>query len=320
VSEINTIFIEALVPVFFGLGLGYYAGLRGRVDNRNVAALNTTLMHFVLPCSLILGVGRTPPAVLRSQFSLLAVIALAMLAIYGIAFWLERRIFHKTAAEAAVQSLTVAFSNNVAVGLPLLSSLYGAPGLVAVAAAIMAGVLVLSPITLVLLECHAAGAEASFQPLWKRVEPAVLTSLRRPVILAPLCALLLPLTGHALPGIAAHALDLVGKAAVGLALFLTGLILSAQPLRISPGVACGVVLKNIVQPAIVVLLLLLLHLHGDIAREAFLLAAVPAGFFGTVFGARYGVRSHDASSTLLLSTVLSIVTLPAAIALSGYLK
>jgi len=320
VSETSAIFFEALVPVFFGLGLGYYAGVRKRVDNHNVHALNTTLMHFVLPCSLILGIGRTPPAVLRSQFSLLAVIALAMLAIYGISFWLERKIFHKTSAEAAVQALTVGFSNNVAIGLPLLSSLYGASGLLAVAAAIMDGVLVLSPITLVLLECHAAGAQSSSRPQWKRVGPAILTSLRRPVILAPLCALLLPLTGHALPRFAANSFELVGKATVGLALFLTGLILSAQPLRISPGVACGVVLKNILQPAIIVLLMLLMHMHGDIAREAFLLAAVPAGFFGTVFGARYGVRSHDTSSTLVLSTILSLVTLPAAIAVSGYLK
>lgn len=319
-SVTNTIFLEALVPVFFGLGLGYYAGLRKRVDNRNVSALNTTLMHFVLPCSLILGVGSTPPAVLRSQFSLLAVLVLAMLAIYGIAFWLERKIFRKTSAEAAVQALTVGFSNNVAIGLPLLASLYGAPGLLAVAAAIMGGVLVISPITLVLLECHAAGAETSSHPLLKRIGPAILTSVRRPVILAPLCALLLPITGHALPGIAVRSLDLVAKATIGLALFLTGLILSAQPLRISPGVACGVLLKNIVQPAIVVLLLLLLHLHGNIAREAFLLAAVPAGFFGTVFGARYGISSHDASSTLVLSTILSIVTLPAAIAMSVYLR
>jgi len=318
VSAISRIFTEALIPVFFGLGLGYYAGWRGRVDNRNVSALNVTLMHFVLPCSLFLAVGRTPPEVLRSQFSLLAVLALAMVAIYALVYFMGRRFFHQSSNEASVQALTVSFSNNVAVGLPLLSSLFAATGLLAVAAAIMVGVLVISPLTLVLLECNAAG-EKNSQSLVKRLGPAVLTSLRRPVILAPVCALLLPLTGHTLPITAVHVLDLVGKATVGLALFLTGLILSAQPMRITTAVAVGVFLKNVAQPAVVFLLILIFHQHGYIAREEFLLAAVPAGFFGTVFGARYGVGSQESSSTLVLSTLASIITLPVAIALSGYL-
>jgi len=311
--------MEALVPVFFGLALGYYAGRSGRVDNRNVTSLNTTLMHFVLPCSLFLGVGRTPAIVLRSQFALLAIIVIAMVVIYALVFVIERKTLRKSSSEASVQALTVAFSNNVAVGLPVLSCLYGSAGLLAVAAGIMAGVLVISPVTLVLLECHATGTETGAAPMLQRLKPAILASLRRPVILAPVCALLFPLTGHTLPVAAVHAFNLVSEATIGLALFLTGLILSAQPLRLSTGVVLGVLLKNVAQPAIMVLLILLFRQHGEIAREAFLLAAVPAGFFGTVFGSRYGVASRDTSSTLVLSTAVSLVTLPVAIVLSGYL-
>jgi len=315
----NTIFLNALVPVFFGLALGYYAGRRGRIDNKNVTALNVTLMHFLLPCSLFLAVGRTPRAVLQSESSLLAVLVLTMAVTYAIVYSVERSLLRQPSSEAAVQSLTVAFANNVAVGLPLLSILYGASGQLAVAAAIMAGVLVMSPITLVLLECGAVSSSAS--TTWpQRLGSALLATLRRPVVLAPLCALGFPLTGHILPAAAVQTLDLTGKATIGVALFLTGLILSAQPLRIPLGAAFGVLLKNIVQPAIMFLLLLLFHLHGDIARQAFLISAIPAGFFGTVFGARYGVSSPDASSTLVLSTVLSIVTLPIAIALSAFIK
>jgi malonate transporter len=48
-----------------------------------------------------------------------------------------------------------------------------------------------------------------------------------------------------------------------------------------------------------------------------LLAAVPAGFFGTVFGARFGVASIEASSTLIASTLFSIVTLSLVIYLTA---
>jgi malonate transporter len=222
VSATNQIFLDVLVPVFFGLGLGYYAGWRGRVDNKNVHALNVTLMHFILPCSLFLGVARTPPALLRSQSSLLAMIGLYMLAIYAIVFFLERKPLGKSTREASVQALTVAFSNNVAIGLPLLTVLFAATGLLAVTAGIMAGALIVSPITLVLLEWNAAGAQGGSSSRFARLGPAVLASLRRPVVLAPLCALIVPLTGHTLPVAVVHTLDLTGKATVGLALFLTG--------------------------------------------------------------------------------------------------
>jgi malonate transporter len=315
----SALFIDTLLPVFFVLALGYYAGRRGRIDNRNTTALNTALMHFALPCSLFLGVGRTPPAVLRSQFPLLAALAIAMLGTYGLTYFLERRFFKAQPSEAAVQSLTVSFSNNVAVGLPLLSGIFGATGLLAAAAGIVAGALVVSPITLVLLECYAGNPADVATPLSKRLPSAILASLRRPVILAPLLALLLPITGISFPSAAVHSLDLIGKATVGLALFLTGLILSAQRFRLSLGVATGVLLKNFGQAALLVALIFAFRLHGELAREAFLLAAVPAGFFGTVFSARYGVTSLEASSTLVLSTCLSIATLPLAIVLSAHL-
>ncbi len=313
--SISKVFLETLIPVFFVLGLGYYAGRRGRLDNRNVGALTTALMHFALPCSLFLGVARTPPAVLRSQSPVLGVLALAMLLTYGLVFWISRRWLHASISRAAVQSLTVSFSNNVAIGLPLLASLYGPPGLLAVAAGIMAGALVVSPITLVLLEIGAEAQGEVAVPLGRRVRAAVLAALRRPIVLAPLLALAVPLGGFTLPPPVIASLDLLGKATVGVALFLTGLILSAQKIRLSPSVALGLLLKNVGQPALVALLLVVFHIHGQIAAEAFLLAAVPAGFFGTVFGARYGVESADASSTLLLSTALSVVTLPLAIVL-----
>lgn len=40
------------------------------------------------------------------------------------------------------------------------------------------------------------------------------------------------------------------------------------------------------------------------------LAALPSGFFGLLIGASYGAKSKVASSSLILSTALSILTLP----------
>lgn len=316
-SVILRILSETLIPVYFVLGLGYYAGARGRVDNRNTASIDVLLMHFALPCSLFLGIARTSISLLRSQAPLLAVLAIAMGLSYALQFYLNRRVFHIPLKEAAVGSLTSSFANNVAVGLPLLASIYGPPGLTAVAVGIVVGALLLSPITLVVLECQ--DGEQVSRPLGKRLAFACFASFKRPVVLAPLAALLSLLLGITIPAPLDRSLDLIGKGTVGLALFLTGLLLSAQPFRLSANVLGGILVKNFVQPGIALALVFIFVLRGDLGREAFLLAALPAGFFGTVFGARYDVRSVEMNSILVLSTAISIVTIPVAYLLSIHL-
>jgi malonate transporter len=53
-----------------------------------------------------------------------------------------------------------------------------------------------------------------------------------------------------------------------------------------------------------------------IGREVTILSAVPTGFFGILFGLRYGVVSDDVGSTLIASTILSAATIPAVIFLT----
>ena len=315
-SVILRILSETLIPVYFVLGLGFYAGVRGRVDNRNTASINVVLMHFALPCSLFLGIARTSVS-LRSQALLLALLAIVMGLSYALLFYLNRRVFRIPLKEAAVGSLTSSFANNVAVGLPLLASIYGPPGLTAVAVGIVVGALLLSPITLVVLESQ--DSEQASRPLRKRLASACFASFKRPVVLAPLAGLLSLLLGIKIPAPLDRSLDLISKGTVGLALFLTGLLLSAQPFRLSANVLAGILVKNFVQPAIALALVFIFVLRGDLGREAFLLAALPAGFFGTVFGARYDVRSVEMSSILVLSTAISIVTIPIAYLISIHL-
>lgn len=311
----GTTILNSLAPVFFVLGLGYAAGLMKMVDNKNVASINVMLMNFALPCALFLAIARTSSKVLQQQYRLVAALAIAMVLIYWITWILQRRLFHLQPGEAAIQSLTVAFSNNVAVGLPLLLSMYGPEGTVAVAAGIAVGAIVISPITLVILE---SGTEkAKLMPARTRLLYAVLQSCKRPIVWAPVAGMVFSLLGIPLPDVTARMLNLIGQCTAGVALFLTGLILSAQPFRLEANAITGVILKNIVQVALMFGLVRLLGVPAPAARQGVLLAAVPAGFFGTVFGARFGVASIEASSTLIASTLFSVVTLSAVIYLTA---
>ena len=311
----GTTILNSLAPVFFVLGLGYFAGLWKMVDNKNVHSINVMLMNFALPCALFLAIARTSSKVLARQYRLVVAMALAMILIYALTWILQSRMFHLEANEAGVQSLTVSFSNNVAVGLPLLISMFGPEGTVAVAASIGVGSIVISPVTLVILESGTEKAQS--MPVRTRLLYAVLQSCKRPVTWAPLLGVAFSLIGVPIPDVAGRMLNLIGQCTAGVALFLTGLILSAQPFRLGGNAIMSVILKNIVQVALMFGFVLLLRVPAPEARQGVLLAAVPAGFFGTVFGARFGVASIEASSTLIASTLFSIVTLSLVIYLTA---
>jgi predicted permease len=101
----------------------------------------------------------------------------------------------------------------------------------------------------------------------------------------------------------------MGTATAGGALFLTGLIISAQRFSLNVSVLlCGLA-KNAVQPAICLALALVFGMPVETLRWVVLIAAVPSGFFGIVFGKGFNVTPRSASSSLAFSYLLSLISL-----------
>ena len=118
----------------------------------------------------------------------------------------------------------------------------------------------------------------------------------------PMLGVVFSMLGMPLPEALSRSFLLIGHAASGVALFLTGLILSAQRIELSANVWSGTFLKNVVHPLLVVGLILALPMDRDTAQAALLLSALPSGFFGVLLGLRYDVKSHLAGSTLIVTS------------------
>src|SRR6202047_4445358 len=97
------IIAEALVPVFFVMFLGYFAGARRIIDNQHVASLNVLLMTFVLPAALFVGLAQTSRSGLEENGKLVLVLVISMLVIFGITFALNHYVFRLSPGENAVQ-------------------------------------------------------------------------------------------------------------------------------------------------------------------------------------------------------------------------
>ena len=308
------ILLNALVPIFAVMALGYVAGWSRDIDNRHVAELNALVMDFALPASLFAATASTSRALLLAQWPLTLVFIVSMLALYALSYWMQRRLHGLGPCEASVQALTIALPNYAAAGLPLIAAVFGAADTIYVALSIASGSIVLSPPTLAILEVHKAPAGERNLGVVLR---AVGLSFVKPIVLGPVAGVAFSLLGIPLPTAVSSSLHLIGQAAGGVALFLTGLILSSQRIELDRNVVSGVLLKNVVHPLFALGLMLALPIDRDIARAVLILCALPSGFFGVLFGLRYGLESHVAGSTLIVSSLTSVATLTVALVLTS---
>jgi malonate transporter len=308
------VILTALLPIFFVMALGFVAGRTRRIDNHHVGEINALVMEFSLPVSLFAATASTPRSQMISEGPLFAILGVAMLVPHAFWYVLRRRNSNTPRAEAAVEALTVALPNFAAAGLPIVSAILGAHATVHVAVAIAAGSILPSPLTLMLLELSGGNGLAT-ESAAVRVRRALRRALTKPIVLAPVLGTLFSISGLEFGSIAHASMQLIGQAAGGVALFLTGLILSAQPFRVNRRVAAATGITNVIQPLLVVALVLVFPVPPEIAKVSILLAALPAGFFGILFGVNYKLTSADVGPMVIASTVFSGVTLAITIAL-----
>ena len=309
---------DALVPIFAGLLLGYFAGLWRRMDNQNVRTLITFVMSFAIPCSLFLAIASTPRTALREQAAAGLVLAIVYAVLYAVSFVWTRSRENLNASDSSVVALTLGFPNSAAVGLPLLASVFGSRATVTVATSLAIGSITVSPITLAILERSRRGSAgvsgtglSGESSALRQITLSLIHSCKRPIVWAPLLGLAFSCADLTLPSFIHRSLAVMGSAADGSALVLTGLVVSAQKFEIRGNTLITVLLKNALQPAIALGICMLIHLNIEQTRYVTLISAMPCGFFGVVFGRDFDSNPKLASSGLIASYLVGVGSLAA---------
>ena len=312
------ILANSLIPVFAGLLLGYLAGLRKVVDNKDLRTLITFVMSFAVPCALFTTIARASHPLLWGQSKVALILATVYLAIYALMYFSARTLGKMTAADSAVLSLTLAFPNAAAIGVPLLPAVYGNGSSVSVAVAIAVGAVTISPITLAILEGN-TGDHDHLSAL-ARIRVSLWRAVRRPVVWAPVLGVLVDALNLTVPSYVDMSLAIFGAATAGAALFLTGLVVSAQRFDLNWGVGWSVFGKTLLQPALCLGAARVFGLPLEQTRYVVLIGAIPCGFFGVVFGKSFDATPAVASSSLIASTLAGVLTLAGWIVLSSHLQ
>jgi malonate transporter and related proteins len=305
---VTTVLINTLVPIFAGLLLGFIAGRRGMMDNLHVGNLIVLVMNFAIPCALFITIIQSSRAVLLQHIPVALMITLIFSALYLVSYFWARRRLGMSVSDAAVLALTIGFPNSAAIALPLFNGVYGPGSTVTAALSIVIGSITISPLTLAILEAdkQPTGNGVSIGQILRSFPRALV----RPVVWAPLLALIGVVFGIHLPSFLTGTLITLGSAATGSALILTGLVVSAQKFRFNGSVAATTLLKLVGQPLIALCVMLLLHMDRGDLRNILIICAIPDGFFGLVFGKGFNHTPETASSGLIGTYLVGWLTLP----------
>ncbi len=327
--------VGALLPVVLTLVLGVVAGWRHDEDSKAAGALNRMVLRYALPLALFAGTVGTPRATLLAQGKLALILLVGtvvpFLIAFGIRYWKSRDL-----SAAALQGMGFGFPSIPFTAIAILTPLVGNAAVLVVAVGGSVINIMIVPATLVALalakrsqgssnkspqpssgkrdqgspagsqnDQRGAKEDASSQSLAK-----VLTeSLLSPIVLAPIIALILVLSGVVIPKLILGSFKLLGNTVGGVALFASGVILQAQKPTVSWPIVISTIGRNLLIPGIALGLLTLLGVDHEVRKIAVLSLALPAAALQITLAVQNNVYEKENASFLLYSNLFSVFTL-----------
>jgi malonate transporter len=310
--------LTALAPVVVTLLLGFAAAWHQDFGAKDAAVLNRMVLLYAVPVALFVGTVGTPRGAWVVDVAFAVAMCVAIVGMYALVFLFFRFMLRFSLSESVLAALAASAPAAPFMGPAILGDLLGKASAISIAIASLVINLVVVPVTIFGLGLGKTPVASPAGPTARHSEFAekLLETFKEPMVWAPVLAFALVLCDVKIPPILGHGLSLLSHASGGVAIFACGILLAAYKIRIDWTVSLLVLLKNVVQPALVLGGLLWLGYGGPVIAKAVLTTAIPTMPIVIVLAVQYHVSEARASSTLFLSVIGSIVTMGVFIALT----
>ncbi len=310
--------LSIVLPIFALILAGWIARKTGALGENATREVNRLVVYLALPALLFDIMANARPADIWQPGFIVAFTAGCAVIFAATLAW--RLSGGRPLADAAIDGLNASYANTGFIGFPLVLSLVGDSGMAPTLISTILTVCVLFAVAIVLIE-------GGLQAQTRRRDIALKTGrslARNPLLVAPFLGALVMVSGVALPAPVHAFLKLLGAAASPCALIALGLFLAGSRAGESgartgtAGILVG--LKLIAQPVVTWLIAApLMNLPPAATHTAVLLAALPTGTGPFMLAEFYGREASLTSRVVLASTVLSVLTISAYLALAGRL-
>lgn len=301
------IFLRTL-PFFAIIGLGYWAG-RTRFFTAEATAYLTKFVFFFALSAMLFRFAATLPFAQIFDPRLMLGYLIGTAAVYACGT-IVARIRGMDMATAAVEAQCAAIGNVGFLGLPMLAMLFGEAAIGPVMLVLTVDLVVFSSLIVILIN---AGRGSGLG--LKTLRLVLLGLLKNPMIVSISLGLAWSALTIPVPEPMNDFLTILGGAATPGALFAIGASLagkSAERIEVAGWLSFA---KLVLHPAFVAIsVLILVPLPPFAATVVISAAALPVAGNVYMLAQHYGVAPHRASAAIFLSTVASIISVPAVIA------
>lgn len=308
----------ALAPVVLFILVGFVCGRRGLIRASAIPDLSNLTFMVLTPALLFrtmssVHVGALDFRPIAIYFCVAALVFLGVCVVRGFG------------RHGTVLALAGTFSNTTMIGVPLVGLAFGPEGLVTLFTLISVHAFVLLTCATILLELavsreNVAAGRQQPSHMAVTVMKAVRNGVLHPVPLPIILGLIYGSTGLPLPAVIDQSLLILGNAQVPVALTLVGVTLAFSRIgRQWRGAVAMSGVKIVLHPAGMVIAGKLMGLSGVPLSVMVVTAALPIGANVFLFSQRYRTAEDLVTSSVALSTILGLVTLPIALLVAAHL-
>ena len=288
--------VELQLIILLLLISGLILSWRGVLDRAARKGLNTLLLHFLLPCSIVSSFIREFNADIMKSC---AWILLASFAVQMISGLLGRFCYLKSeGAHRAVLRYATLVSNAGFIGIPVAKNIFGSIG-------VLYASMYLIPQRIVMWSAGVSLFEENRSGAWKRV-------ITHPCMIAVLIGLPLMVFQIPVPAFLHTMLNTCGDCTSALSMIVIGAELYGQKPRdmLSPETLWYSTVRLLMIPVVMFFLCRILRFDLTVTGVAVLLSGMPAASTTVSVSQEHGADTAFAARVVCVSTFFSLITIP----------
>lgn len=286
------VLLPAIAPIALIVCIGFIAGRRLSLDVPSLSRLSLYVLLPALIASSLYGITLSTNRAIAIALGFFLTSAVLLAIVSGLC-----RVFKVNDLFRKTLTATTLFANTGNLGLPFITFALGNSGLERAIVYLVSSSILLTMMGPTLLK--GAGLSVGLQ-----------TTLRLPVFWAMVAGLILQGLAIKLPLRLGDGLELLGGAAIPVALVTLGMQLAQTHLYLDRAVLIAAGLRLILAPAIALSVALLLGLQGQDLQVLVLQGAMPTAVNTFIWTTEFGGDVDLVARAIVLSTVLSAITLP----------
>lgn len=295
--ELARLAFMKIVVMFIILILGIVCYKKNIVTKEGNSSLSNLLLLVVSPCILYMAFQRDYTPELMKKLAISFIFSILVNAIAVIASMV---IIKKNGKDSEVERMAAVYSNCAFMGIPIISALFGQDGVFYLSSYVA--------IFNVMLWTHGV------MTMTGRCDIKVaLEAIKNPAVIAFILALISFVVGFKVPAPVAETMNFMADLNTPLAMLVAGVTIaqgSIVPALKNARVYLIAALRLIVLPLIGAVVLLLFNFDTMVTMVIIVAFACPTAASGTLFAIRYDKNAVYASQNYLISTLLSVVSLP----------